>query len=104
MTRGSGPKARDTYLQYLESDPGNPAARSDLGVCHRQLGDFGKAIEELDRVLAAHPEHWQSLYNKIVILGFDLDKKAEARTLLPKLRQLSSDEAVEKLAAALKEE
>ena len=95
-------EARDAYLQHLKANPDDPGARSDLGVCYRELGGPKKALKEFDRVLAAHPEHWQALYNKIVVLGFHLDRKPEAVALLPELQKLRpDDEAVERLAAAL---
>lgn len=97
-------EARDAYIQHLERNPDDPDVRSDLGVCYQELGAYPEAIREFDRVLASHPEHWQALYNKIVVLAFSLGKKAEARALLPRLRALSSDEAVQKLAAAVEGE
>jgi tetratricopeptide (TPR) repeat protein len=95
-------EARDSYLLHLKTNPQDSSARSDLGVCYKELGAPEKALEEFDRILTADPGHWQALYNKINVLGFDLDRKAEAVALLPTLRQLRpDDEAVEVLAAAL---
>ena len=98
-------EARDAYLQHLKTNPEDSGARSDLGVCYQELGAYKKALEEFDRVLTADPGHWQALYNKIHVLGFDLDRKSEAVALLPQLRKLRpEDDDVEALAAALGQE
>lgn len=98
-------EARDVYIQYLESNPENAAARSDLGVCYRQTGEPEKALKELDRALSSDPSHGPALYNKIIVLAYDLERKSEAVALLPKLEELMPDnDAVKTLAKALKEE
>ncbi|MFL6292842.1 MAG: tetratricopeptide repeat protein [Thermoanaerobaculia bacterium] len=95
-------EARDAYLEHLEANPDDPGARSDLGVCYQELGGYKKALQEFDRVLAAKPDHWQALYNKIVVLAFHVDRKPEAVALLPELQKLRpEDEAVQELARSL---
>jgi tetratricopeptide (TPR) repeat protein len=97
-------EARDSYLLHLQANPQDSNARSDLGICYKELGAPEKALEEFDQVLAKDPGHWQALYNKINVLGFDLDRKPEAMALLPTLLRLRpDDEAVAALAAALGE-
>ncbi len=96
------PEARDAYIRYLESHPKDVNARADLGVCYRNLGQMQNALKELDRALAIQPEHWQSLYNKVIVLGFDLGKKPEAGKVLAKLQALQPENPdVQKLAEAL---
>lgn len=98
-------EARDAYLQHLEANPDDPGARSDLGVCYQELGGYKKALKEFDRVLAANPDHWQALYNKIVVLGFHMNRKPEAVALLPQLQKLRpEDDAVQELAKSLGKE
>ncbi len=98
-------EARDSYLLYLKTNSRDSSARSDLGVCYQELGAHEKAVVEFDRVLAADPGHWQALYNKIRVLGFDLDRKSEAVALLPTLLKLRPDDAaVQALAASLGQE
>jgi tetratricopeptide (TPR) repeat protein len=98
-------EARDAYLEHLEANPEDPGARSDLGVCYQELGGYKKALQEFDRVLAANPDHWQALYNKIVVLGFNVDRKPEALALLPQLQKLRpEDDAVQELARSLGKE
>jgi tetratricopeptide (TPR) repeat protein len=96
------PEARDAYLRYLESHPEAVDVISDLGICYRALGDLQRALKEFDRALAIAPAHWQSLYNKIIVLAFDLGKKSEARELVVRLRTLQPEnEQVKKLAEAV---
>ena len=45
-------------------------------------------MQLLDEVLAGHPEHWQALYNKVVILQFDLHQHDEAGAALRSLKEL----------------
>lgn len=98
-------EARDAYLEHLEANPDDPGARSDLGVCYKELGGYKKALQEFDRVLAANPDHWQALYNKIVVLGFHVNRKPEAVALLPQLQKLRpEDDAVQELARSLGKE
>jgi tetratricopeptide (TPR) repeat protein len=98
-------EARDAYLQYLASSPHDPNARTDFGVTLRELGEPETALEHFDCVIALDPGHWQTLYNKILVLGFDLARKPEAEALLVTLRQLQPDnDDVEALAKALKEQ
>ena len=98
-------EARDAYIEYLKSNPEDAAARSDLGVCYRQMGEPEDALKELDRALSSDPGHGPALYNKIIVLAFDLERKSEGVALLPRLEELMQDnDAVKKLAKALKEE
>lgn len=97
-------EARDAYRDYLVSSPDDSDARTDLGSALQYLGEHGKALEQFDRVLDRDPKHWQTLYNKIIVLGFNLGRKPEAEKLLVKLRELQPDNAdVEALGKALKE-
>jgi hypothetical protein len=99
---GKWAEARDAYVKYLKSDPENVNVITDLGVVHRELGDFASALRQFDRALALNPEHWQALYNKTIVVGFDLKRNAEAQTLLSRLKALQpSNPDVERLAAAL---
>jgi hypothetical protein len=96
--------ARDAYLKYLAASPDDTNARTDYGITLRELGKYGEAIAEFNRVLGRDPNHFQALYNKAVVTGLDLGRKSEAEALLVKLRKLQPGSAeVEALAKALKE-
>jgi hypothetical protein len=96
--------AKNAYLRYMELRPDDVDAMTDLGSCYRGLGDSQNAVTTFDRALTLNPEHWQSLFNKIVVVAFDLDRKPEALELLAKLRALQPENPdVEKLAERLAE-
>lgn len=93
-------RARDLYSRYLTLEPENPDVITDLGVCFRELGQFDRALELFDRAQALAPEHWQSLYNEVVVRAFDLGQPETAGETLERLRALQPDNpSVERLAS-----
>jgi uncharacterized protein len=80
--------AKNAYLEYLKESPEDVAAMADLGVCYKELKDYDRAIRNFDRALVIDPGHWQALYNKIIVLGFNLGRKDDAKKLMRELRQL----------------
>jgi len=64
---------------------------TDLGVSLRGLGEFPTAMERFEQAQKLQPGHWQSLYNEVVVLAFDLKDTARANSVLAKLRQLQPD-------------
>ncbi len=85
------------YLTLAEADPG---VLSDLGVCYREVGNTQKALDTLAQAQKIQPDHWQSRYNEVVILAFDLGDFERADKVLAELRKLQPDNPdVDKLAA-----
>jgi tetratricopeptide (TPR) repeat protein len=80
--------ARVWYERSLQAAPGDPNVLTDLAVVYRNLKESERAVQLLDEVLAGHPEHWQALYNKVVILQFDLHQHDEAGAALRSLQEL----------------
>lgn len=94
------PKARDLYARYLELRPGNPDILSDLGVTYRELKDYDKALELFEQAQTVAPDHWQSRFNEVIVLAFDLKKFDEADKVLEELRRMQPGNAdVERLAS-----
>ncbi|MBM4032153.1 MAG: tetratricopeptide repeat protein [Planctomycetes bacterium] len=60
-------KAAVAYRQVLERKPDDPAVRTDLGTCYRNMGQLDLARAEYERVLAKHPNHVQATYNLAVV-------------------------------------
>lgn len=81
-------EARNAYLKYLEESPADAGAMADLGICYKELKEYELALRSFERALVVAPGHWQALYNKIIVLGFHLDKKPEAKKLMRDLQRL----------------
>lgn len=86
-------EAANAYTEYLKSAPGNVDAMTDLGICYRAMRDYESALRQLDRALALDSRHWKALYNKVIVLAFDLHRKAAAEKLLVRLQALQPDNA-----------
>jgi Flp pilus assembly protein TadD len=84
-------RAGELYAHYLELRPGDPDVMSDLAVCYRGLGDFDRALASLRQAQQLSPEHWQSVYNEVVILAFDLQQFDAALQVLEKLKKMQPD-------------
>jgi tetratricopeptide (TPR) repeat protein len=94
------PKARDLYARYLELRPGNPDILSDLGVTYRELKEYDKALELFNQAQTVAPDHWQSRFNEVIVLAFDLKKFDEADKVLEELRRMQPGNAdIERLAS-----
>ena len=96
-------QARDLHTRYVElrpEDPELPDILSDLGVCYQELGDFDQALEIFRRVQAMAPDHWQSLYNQVVVLAFGKNELDEAKKVLVQLQRVQPNNPdVQRLAA-----
>jgi len=82
--------AQTWYRKSLELKPGDVNVMTDYAVVLRNLGKGQEALDLLDRVLAKDPQHWQALYNKIIVLNFDLHRHADALAALEKLEAMRS--------------
>jgi len=81
-------QAAGYYERVAQVEP-NADLLTDLGVCYRGLRQFDKAIEIFARAHEQDPTHWQSLYNTIIVAGFDTGRIEVAR------QALASMEAIE---------
>ncbi len=93
-------RARDLYQRFLELRPRDPDVLTDLGVTQRELGEHRQALELFAEAQRLEPDHWQSLYNQVVVLAFDLKDFGAADRLLATLReQQPANPSVTELAA-----
>lgn len=101
-------RARDLYTRYVElrpNDPDMPDVLSDLGVTYQELGEFDQALEIFRRVQAMAPDHWQSLYNQVVVLAFSKKEIDEAKKVLAELQRVQPNNPdVARLAAAVEQQ
>lgn len=96
--------AAEAYGRFLDLEPERPDVLSDLGVSLQRLGRAQEALAMFDRAQELEPDHWQSRYNEVVVLAFDLGRWSDAERVLGELRELQPGNAdVERLAAAVEE-
>lgn len=95
--------AAKLYEQYLQAKPDNPDVMTDLGVCNRELGKFDVALSLFHKAQKLSPDHWQSRYNEVVVLAFDLGRTGDALPVLKVLERLQPDnQQVQQLAAEVR--
>jgi tetratricopeptide (TPR) repeat protein len=93
-------RAKELYIQYLKLEPAHPDVLTDLGIVYRSLREPDQALELFDQAQKIAPQHWQSLFNKVLVLAFDQQKPAEAQQALSQLQKLQPDNPeVQRLAA-----
>ncbi len=83
--------AREAYEAARQSRPDDASLLTDLAVCYRNLHEPERALELLDRAIAIDPGKWQALFNKVVVLHFDLHRHDEARKVLAALERLKQE-------------
>lgn len=84
-------RARELYVRYLELKPPHPDVLTDLGVACRGLGQFQEALGYFEQAQQVQAGHWQSLFNQVVVLAFDLREQGRAQEVLQRLRTLQPD-------------
>ena len=81
-------RAQQLYTRYLELQPGDPNVMTDLGISFRESKQYDQALEQFNKAQEIDPQHWQSSYNEVVVLAFDLKRFDEADQSLSKLQEL----------------
>lgn len=103
--RAQWPQAEALYSKFLELQPGNTDVLSDLGVVYRNLQQYDRALAAFDEVQRVQPGHWQSLYNKAIVLAFDKRELDEAQKVLDVLKTLQpGNPNVAQLAAEIEKQ
>jgi cytochrome c-type biogenesis protein CcmH/NrfG len=95
-------RAQELYNHYLTLRPNDPDVLTDLGISYRESRQFDQALERFRQAKKVAPDHWQSLYNEVVVLAFDLKRHDEAQKILAELQRMQPNNPdVAKLAAAV---
>ena len=85
-------EARAWYERSLAIAPDDVDVITDLAVSFRNLQQPQRTIELLDRALVLAPDHWQALYNKVVVYQFDLHEHDRAAESLAQLKELKKQD------------
>ncbi len=67
-------QAAGYYERAIELVPPSADLLTDLGVCYRGLRRLDDALATFERANNLDPTHWQSLYNTVIVAGFDADR------------------------------
>jgi tetratricopeptide (TPR) repeat protein len=67
-------RAAGYYERVAKLIPDDPDLLTDLGVCYKELRRYDDALASFDRAHGLDATHWQSLYNTVVVAGFDLNQ------------------------------
>jgi tetratricopeptide (TPR) repeat protein len=95
--RQNWPHAIEHYEKAIAAGADTPDVRTDLGNCYRFLGQPEKALEQYEIAQKQNPQHENSLFNQISLLGdlmHDQERAAAtAREFLARFPQSSRAEA-----------
>jgi tetratricopeptide (TPR) repeat protein len=83
--------AASFYQRAIDLAPNDANLLTDAAICYRELKQFDKALELLERAQKADPAHWQSLYNIVVVAGLQMGRIDRAEAALTRLEQIHPD-------------
>lgn len=96
-------RAAELYSRYLGLEANDFDVMTDLGATYRHLGKPQEALEQFRNVRQLAPAHWQSRYNEVLVLAFDLNDLPAAGIAMDELMSMQPDnQEVVRLAAELK--
>jgi cytochrome c-type biogenesis protein CcmH/NrfG len=87
---GRWSEARLWYERALAIEGGDPNVITDLAVVYRNLQQPDRSLALLDQAIGISPDHWQAIYNKMVVLHFDLHRHDEAARALARLKEIKA--------------
>ncbi|HXU31766.1 MAG TPA: tetratricopeptide repeat protein [Thermoanaerobaculia bacterium] len=99
---GNWTRARDLYLQVERFGKADADLLTDLGIAHRELGEFDQAVARFREAEKMAPEHWQSRFNQAIVIGLDLGRYDEAIPIIDQLRRMQpANPEIERLAGEI---
>jgi len=69
----------------------DPNVLTDLAVVLRNLQDFDRSVELLDRAITVDSDHWQAWFNIVIIRNFDLHDHDGAREAFARLKAIADE-------------
>ena len=82
------PQAVEFYEKAATLAPNDPNLLTDLGTCYGGMSRNAEAVAMFARANAADPNHWQSLFNTVIIAGLSAHDFDTAEAALTKLSAL----------------
>jgi len=82
-------QAIELYERVLAITPEDVNARTDMGICMRELGKPDEAVAQFRKSLSYDAKHWQSWLNLGVVSLFDKQDVAAASEAFAKLEELN---------------
>ena len=79
------------YQRAIDLAPNDANLLTDTAICYQELKQFDKALESLERAQKADPNHWQSLYNIVVVAGLQMGRFDRADAALARLQKIHPD-------------
>jgi len=77
------------YEKALAVEPNSPDELTDMGICYRAKREYERALELFQQANKIDPAHWQSLFNYVVVAGFDLGHFDSARQALDTMEKMN---------------
>lgn len=85
---GMWEQALQFYDIALSIDPDDPNLLTDSGNTHRELGRHDRALDSFRRAHELDPNHWQALFNTVIVAAFDLQQLDLADAAMAKLDRI----------------
>jgi tetratricopeptide (TPR) repeat protein len=79
------------YQRAVDLTPNDANLLTDMGICYQGMKQLDKALDLLERAQKADPDHWQSLYNIVVVAGLEMGRADRADAALARLQQIHPD-------------
>lgn len=62
---------------------------TDMATCYREMGQPEEALKYYEEAFRKDSQHWQSLYNAVIVAFHDMKDKEKARTYFQKLQRIA---------------
>ncbi|ANM29250.1 hypothetical protein ABI59_06085 [Acidobacteria bacterium Mor1] len=85
-------RAIEFYTQAIAAAPRDPNLKVDMGICYKRLGEFDRALELFGEASEIQDDHWQALFNTVIVAGFDLGRYEQAEAAMARLEQMRPGE------------